>query len=225
VETHFNSGHRQRLREKFLQSGFDGFFDYEIIELLLTLTTPRKDCKKTAKAVLAHFKTLSQVLYASTDELQSLPGIGPSNVVALKLFHALSPRFSQEKMTPDTFFHAPEVVYEYLKNTIGFEKKEHFLVLCFDTKNKLISEEVSVGTLNASLVHPREVFKKAILSSASHVIVAHNHPSGDTEPSPEDIQTTQRLVEAGNIIGISVVDHLIISQNGFTSMKQSGMMR
>jgi len=116
------------------------------------------------------------------------------------------------------------MIFEYLREKIGKKKKEYFVILFFDTRNNLISDEISVGTLNASLVHPREVFNKAILKNASHVIVAHNHPSGDPTPSEDDIITTKRLIEAGKIIGISVVDHIIVSQNDFVSFKDKGII-
>lgn len=221
---HKGEGHRQRLRERFLHSGLDGFLDYEIIELLLTLGTPRKDCKQPAKEAIVKFKGLNGVLDATLEELQLIKGIGPSNALGIKLFQAISERYSKEKITADNVFNSPQLVFEYLREKIGKEKKEHFIILCFDTRNKLIADDVSIGTLNASLVHPREVFKKAILNNSSHVIVAHNHPSGDPKPSEDDILTTKRLVESGKILGISVVDHIIVSQGGFVSLKESGLI-
>lgn len=216
---HKGEGHRKRLREKFLESGLDGFHDYEIIELLLTLGTPRKDCKDPAKEAINKFKGLQNVLDASLDDLQQIKGIGPSNAFGIKLFQAISEKYSQEKLTSSVMFNSPQMIFEYLKERIGKEDKEHFVVMFFDTRNKLIVDEVSVGTLNASLVHPREVFSNAIAKHASHVVVAHNHPSGDAEPSEDDINTTRRLIEAGKIIGISVIDHIIVSKNNFISLK------
>jgi DNA repair protein RadC len=115
-------------------------------------------------------------------------------------------------------------VAEYLIEKIGKEPKEYFMIICLDTRNQLIIDEVSIGTLNASLVHPREVFKKAIANNSSHVIIAHNHPSGDPSPSQEDIITTKRLVEAGLILGIAVTDHVIVTQKGFVSMRERGLI-
>lgn len=220
---HIGDGHRKRLRERFLQSGLDGFLDYEIIELLLTLGTPRKDCKQTAKKAIEKFKGLSGVLDSTLEELQQIDGIGVSNAFGIKLFQAISERYAKEKLDPRILLDSPRLVFEYLKEKIGKEKKEHFVVLCLDTRNNLIIEDVSIGTLNASLVHPREVFKKAILNSSSYVILAHNHPSGDSSPSQEDIATTRRLVEAGKILGISVTDHIIIANNSFVSLKEIGI--
>lgn len=215
-------GHRKRLRERFLQSGLDGFLDYEIIELLLTLGTPRKDCKQIAKEAIAKFKGLTGVLNATIDELQQINGIGSSNAFGIKLFNEISKRYAKESISPASILDTPQLIFEYLKDKIGKEKKEHFTILCFDARNKIIDDIISIGTLNASLVHPREVFKKAILNNSSHVVVAHNHPSGDPTPSEEDVITTKRLIEAGKILGIAVIDHVIITQNNFLSLKAKG---
>lgn len=219
-----NNGHRQRLRERFLASGFDGFLDYEIVELLLALGTPRRDCKIQAKDAITKFKGLNGVLSASVVELEQVKGIGPSNSIGIQIFNALQERFKRESINSEAIFNTPDSIFDYLKVKIGNEKKEHFVIMYLDTKNKLITSEVSTGTLNASLVHPREVFSQAVLCHASHVIVAHNHPSGDPTPSGEDIATTKRLVEAGRILGISVVDHMIISSDKYSSLNKLGLI-
>jgi len=225
LKKHIGEGHRKRLRERFLQSGLDGFLDYEIIELLLTLGTPRKDCKQQAKESIIKFKGLTGVLDAPIEELQQVKGIGPSNAFGLKLFQAVSERYTKEKLSPNTILNSPQRVFDYLKEKIGKEKKEHFVLMCLDTRSNLIIEDVSIGILNASLVHPREMFKRAILNNSSHVIIAHNHPSGDPTPSEEDIETTRRLVEAGKILGIAVTDHIIIGKMNFVSLMQIGIIR
>ncbi|MDD2224832.1 MAG: DNA repair protein RadC [Candidatus Shapirobacteria bacterium] len=212
-----NTGHRARLRERFLKSGLDGFLDYEIIELLLTLGTPRKDCKQTAKEAIKTFKGLNGVLDSTLEELQKIRGIGSSNAFGIKLFQAISERYTKEKIDPKNLLDSPKKIFEFLREKIGKEKKEHFVILYFDTKNNLIFDEISIGILNASLVHPREVFSKAILNNASHIVIAHNHPSGDPTPSNEDINTTKRLIEAGKLLGISVVDHIIVTRNNYSS--------
>ncbi len=212
-------GHRKRLREKFLNSGLSGFHDYEIIELLLTLGTPRKDCKQIAKELLKTFYSIDAVLDAPIEKLMQIKGVGPSNVFGLKLSQAVSEIYQERKLENSFKLDSSESIYNYLKEKIGREEKEHFIILFFDTQNKLIVNRVSVGILNASLVHPREVFNKAISCNASHVVVAHNHPSGEHSPSEEDIIITKRLVEAGKIIGITLVDHIIISKNGYTSLR------
>lgn len=212
-----NSGHRGRLRERFLKSGLDGFLDYEIIELLLTLGTPRKDCKQSAKESIEKFKNLTSVLDSTIEDLQQIKGIGPSNAFGIKLFQAISERYSKEKIESKDLLDSPQKIFEFLREKIGKEKKEHFVILYFDTKSNLIFDEISIGTLNASLVHPREVFSKAIINNASHIVVAHNHPSGDSTPSNEDINTTKRLIESGRILGITVIDHIIVTKNNYSS--------
>ena len=217
-------GHRKRLREKFIESGFTGFLDYEVVELLLTLGTPRRDCKQPAKDAMIKFKSLPKILDSTAEELQQIKGIGPSNIFGIKLFHAIFERYSKEKIINKISLNSPKQIFEYLQQKIGREKKEHFVILYFDTKNNLIVDDISVGTLNASLIHPREVFNKAILNNASHIVLAHNHPSGDSTPSAEDISTTNRLVDAGKIIGITVIDHIIVTNNGYSSHKELSLL-
>jgi len=219
-----NNGHRKRLRERFLHYGFDGFLDYEIIELLLTFGTPMKDCKQMGKDVINKFKTLSGVINASPDELKQINGIGDTNSIYIKIIKEFNKRLSRETSSQNISLDSPEIIFNFLKERIGSEKKEYFTVIFIDSKNRLIIDDVSVGILNASLVHPREVFKKAILNNTSHVVIAHNHPSGDPNPSNEDIDTTKRLVEAGKILGISVIDHLIITESRFVSLKELNLI-
>lgn len=219
-----NLGHRSRLREKFLKSGLDGFLDYEVVEILLTLGTPRKDCKQSAKDAMVRFKNLASVLDASAEDLQQIKGIGPSNIFGIKLFHAISERYSKENIDSKILLDSPKKIFEFLKEKIGKESKEHFVILYFDTKNNLIFDEISIGTLNASLVHPREVFSKAISCHASHIVIAHNHPSGDVFPSIDDRGTTNRLKETGKIIGISIIDHIIVSNKKYYSFKENNLI-
>ena len=219
------NGHRRRLRERFLQGGLDGFLDYEIVELLLTLGTPRKDCKPVAKEATKKFDGLRGVLEAAPEELQQINGLGPHNIFGLKLFQALSMRYAKEKLPKKITFDSPQVVATFLQEKIGREKKEHFYILALDSGNNLVKmNNVSTGTLDASLVHPREVFKEAIQASAAKVIIAHNHPSGDTEPSKADLVITNRLVEAGKILGIAVVDHIIVTNNNFLSFNERKLL-
>ena len=176
---HKGIGHRKRLRERFLNCGFDGFADYEVIELLLSLNTPRKDCKPMAKEAVKRFGNVVGVLDASIEELMQINGIGPSNAIGVKIFQNILKVYAKEKINLKKELSTPQMLFEFLKEKIGKEKQEYFIILFFDTKNNLIEKNVSVGSLNASIVHPREVFNSASIRSASHVIVAHNHPSGD----------------------------------------------
>lgn len=217
-QEHSRIGHRKRLRNRFLQSGLDGFLDYETIELLLTLGTPRKDCKQIAKNAIKEFRGLRGVLDATLDDLQKIKGIGISNALGIKLFQEISELYSKIKIPSKISLNNPKEVADYLKEKIGREKKEHFVALLLDSHSCLISiNNISVGTLNSTLVHPREVFEPAIRQLAAKIILAHNHPSGDVKPSLEDIEVTNQMVEAGKIMGIEVLDHLIIG-DGFKSL-------
>lgn len=224
-EIHIGAGHRKRLRNRFLQSGLDGFLDYEIVELLLTLGTPRKDCKQMAKAAIKMFGGLHGVLDATLDDLQKIKGIGPHNAFGTKLFQAISEKYAREKMPKKISLTSPQAVVNYLKEKIGKEKKEHFVILALDSRNNLISiNNVSIGTLNSSLIHPREVFEPAVRYLAAQIIIAHNHPSGDPKPSKEDLEITQKLVASGKILGIEVVDHVIVTSKNYLSLHEGGFI-
>lgn len=225
TEKNKGEGHRKRLRERFLQGGLDGFLDYEIIELLLTLGTPRKDCKQQSKELIKKFKGLNGVLEASKEELQQITGIGPNNILGIKIFQELGKRSLKEKIPKKIALSSPQAVVDYLRAEIGREKKEYFLILSLDARSNLINiKTISIGSLDANIVHPREVFKKAIECSAASVILVHNHPSGEADPSEDDINITKRLSESGKILGIDVVDHIIITKSGFLSMKENKLI-
>ncbi len=218
-------GHRKRLRERFLQGGLAGFLDYEIVELLLTLGTPRKDCKFMARKVIKKFGGLLGALEATPEELQQIKGLGPHNIFGLKLFQELPTQYAKEKLPKKINFNSPQVVAAFLQEKIGREKKEHFYIFALDSRNNLVKmNNVSIGTLDTNLVHPREVFKEVIQASAAQVIIAHNHPSGNPEPSECDLVITNRLVEAGKILEIAVVDHIIVTSNNFLSFKERKLL-
>lgn len=218
-------GHRKRLRVRFLQSGLDGFLDYEIVELLLTLGTPRKDCKQLAKQAIKEFGGLRGVLDASLEDLQKINGIGPSNVFGIKLFQAVSERIAKEHLPEKIMLNSSKAVANFLQKSIGREKKEHFVLLSLDAHNCLIKiSNISIGSLNSNIVHPREVFKEAIQSFAAQIIIAHNHPSEDPEASPEDVALTRRLEEAAKIFGIELLDHIIVTKDKFYSLKEQNLM-
>ena len=141
------------------------------------------------------------------------------------LFQEISERLTKEEMSEKVLLNSSKAVADYLQKSIGLEKKEHFVMLSLDSRNNLIKiSKISVGSLNASVVHPREVFKEAIQSLAAQIIIAHNHPSGDPEASPEDIALTRRLGEAARIIGIELLDHVIVTGNGYTSLREQELM-
>ena len=224
-EEHKGAGHRERLRERFLQSGLDGFLDYEIVELLLTLGTPRKDCKQMAKAAVKEFGGLQGVLDASLDDLQRIKDIGRSNAFGIKLFQAVSERYAKEHIPQKITLDSSDAVARFLQESIGKKMKEYFVMFSLDVHNNLIKiTNISMGSLDASIVHPREVFKEAIQCSAAQIIFAHNHPSGDPRPSTADLEITQRLIEAGKILGIKVLNHVIVTKSEYFSFKDKGLI-
>ena len=224
-KTHKGAGHRGRLRDRFLTSGLDGFHDYEVIELLLTLATPRKDCKAAAKAALKRFKTLQGVLDASPQELCKVPGIGPVNLFGLKLIPAASRRYLQQKIAGRQILTHSQALFDYLNHTIRDKNEECFLAIYLDAKNRVIADEILFrGTVTASAVYPREVVRAALTHAAAAVIFAHNHPSGDPSPSPDDMAITRKLVEACALMGITVHEHLVVGREGYFSFADQGHM-
>jgi DNA repair protein RadC len=218
-------GHRKRLREKFLKSGIEGFHDYEIIELLLTLGTPRKDCKQQAKEAIERFKTLRGVLEAPPEELQKVKGIGPHNAFGIKLIQEVARAFLKEKLLDKAVCKSSKDVFDYLYHSLRDLTHEVFKVIFLNGKNQVIAiEDLFEGTLNTSPVYPREIMKAAIGHNALSLIFAHNHPSGSPEPSQIDKEVTEELVHAGNLMQIKVLDHIIIGDNMYFSFADEGLM-
>ena len=220
---HKGEGHRQRLRERFLTAGLNGFQDYEVIELLLTLGTPRKDCKDSAKEVLTRFKTLQGVLEASPKELCEVAGIGPRNLFGVKLIKAVADRYLEKKLISKDPINNSKELFDYLFHSIRDKNREFFKAIFLDSKNRVIATEtLSEGTLTASSVYPREVVHAALNHHAAALIFAHNHPSGDSKPSQDDVAITKQLVFAGRVMGIMVHEHIIIGNNQYFSFADQG---
>ncbi len=220
-----NLGHRRRLREKFLNGGLDGFLDYEIVELLLSLGTPRRDCKQQAKEALSRFKTLGGVLEASEERLQEIKGIGPHNVFGLRFVQEVSRCFLKFRMMSRPVCRCSQEVFDYLYHSLRGSKKEKFKVIFLDPKNQILEEKTVVeGTVNSSAVYPREIIKEALRYDASSLIFVHNHPSGDPEPSESDKQITRELVLATNVMQMKVLDHIIIGDNRYFSFADEGLI-
>ena len=220
---HKGEGHRERLRQRFLAAGLDGFLDYEVIELLLTLATPRKDCKEAAKHALKKFKTLQGVLEADPRELQDVPGIGPNNMLGIKLIKAVSERFLAKKVIGKRVIANSRDLCTYLNGAIRDKTRECFMAIFLDSKNRVIAmDTLFEGTLSASSVYPREVIRAALQHHAAALIFAHNHPSGEPQPSNEDLAVTRQLVFAGRLMGITVHEHLIIGENRYYSFADQG---
>nr|HID58407.1 JAB domain-containing protein [Desulfobacterales bacterium] len=220
---HTGEGHRRRLREKFLKSGLGGFHDYEVIELLLTLGTPRKDCKQQAKEALKRFKTFQGVIEAPVEELQKIKGIGPHNVFGIKFVQAVAERYLQKKLINREVISSSKDLFNYLYFSMRDKDRERFMVIFLNAQNRIIAvETLFEGTLTASSVYPREVVKVVLRHNAAAVVLVHNHPSGEPRPSNDDKVITRELVHACRTIGVLVHDHLIIGDNTYFSFADHG---
>jgi DNA repair protein RadC len=224
-ESEKTSGHRKRLRDKFISSGLAGFHDYEIIELLLSLGTPRKDCKQQAKEAIKKFKTLRGVLEAPPEELQQIEGIGPHSAFGIKLVQEVAREFLKEKIIDKPVYKSAQEIFDYLYHSMRDLKKELFKAVYLNSQNQIIEiEDLFEGTVNASSVSPREVVEKAIKNNAVSVIFVHNHPSGNPRPSESDRELTRDLVYALSIVRIRVLDHVIIGENRYFSFAGEGLI-
>lgn len=206
-----NTGHRQRLRDKFHDRGIDALTDSEVLELILTLGTPRRDCKKAARAALNKFGSLPEVLEASAAELQKVAGIGSSNSFALTFIQAVSRRFLKERLRDRHYLHSSREVADYLVHSMRDLKKEVFTVIFMDASHSIINTAtIAEGTLTTNTIYPRELVKMALEQHAAALVIAHNHPSGSLEPSADDINLTRHLFAACRLVNVNLLDHLII---------------
>jgi len=219
------AGHRKRLRERFIQGGLAGFHDYEVVELLLSLGTPRRDCKQQAKEAMKRFKTLRGVLSASPKELQQIPGIGPHSAFGIRLVQEVARAFLREGIADRPVYTSSREVFDYLYHSMRDLKKEVFKVIYLNAQHQIIeTADLFQGTVSGSFVPPREVMEGALERNATGLIFAHNHPSGSTEPSQSDRQLTRDLVYAGSIMQIRVLDHIIIGDNRYYSFAGEGLI-
>jgi len=215
---------QERPRERLAQQGADRLSNAELLALILGSGNQGESAVHMAERLLATFGDLRGLLSCTVSELQTISGIGPARASQLVAIVELSARLAAARQQQTTI-RQPGDVQALLMPRLQHKTQEEFVLLVLDTKNKVLAvEDVFRGSLNASIVHPREVFKKAISRSAAAIIVAHNHPSGDPTPSREDIEVTRRLVEAGKIIGIEVLDHVVFGDGKTVSMKEKGLV-
>ncbi|WP_040950136.1 RadC family protein [Gorillibacterium massiliense] len=215
----------ERPREKMLQRGAKSLSDAELLAILLRTGTVSESAVSVACRILKESGSLRNLVDMSTNQLMQVKGIGPAKALQIQAGIELGRRLARTSLEEKDFIRSPEDAARFLMEDMRYLQKEHFVCLFLNTKNRIIATEtLSIGSLNASIVHPREVFRAAIKCSSASIICVHNHPSGDPAPSPEDLQITARLVEAGELVGIEVLDHLILGDGRFISLKEKGYM-
>lgn len=225
-------GHRERVRKKFLENGFNGLEDYEVLELLLFYVIPRKDTKAIAKELIKKFKTLANVLKADTLELKTINGLGDVAITFLKMIGALPARIYKDELKNQKLIKDDknkitdkEVLLSFLRNKIGYEDVEKFYVVYLSSSNEVIAfEESSSGTLDRSSIYPREIYKRVIMENAKSIIIAHNHPSGNTCPSKCDIDITNEIAKGLKNFGALLLEHIIITRDSYFSFLEEGLI-
>jgi len=212
----------ERPRERLRACGADALASEELIALLLRTGARGQPALELARRLLARFGTLDELASAGDAELASLGGLGPAKIGTLRAAFELGTRRASTPLRPGVRLESPTQVFAHFGPRLRPLRQERFLALLLDSRHRLIREvEVSRGSLNQSLVHPREVFAPALREAAAAILVVHNHPSGDPEPSPEDREVTRRLFRAGELLGIRLLDHVVIGARGFQSLSQS----
>lgn len=215
----------ERPRERMLQHGAEALSNAELLAILLRTGTYSESAVGLAQRILSECGGLRSLVDMSREQLTQIKGIGDAKALQIQAGIELGRRLARSKLSDTVTIRSPKDVADLLSEELRYLQKEHFVCLFLNTKNHVIAQEtLSMGSLNASIVHPREVFRAAIKRGCASIVCVHNHPSGDPTPSPEDIGITQRLIEAGSIIGIEVLDHIIIGDQRFVSLKEEGYM-
>jgi len=218
-------GHRDRLRARFAQKGADSLADYELLELYLFRSIPRRDVKPIAKELIAKFGNFAEVIAAPIEQLTEIKGISEKVALDLKILRAAATKLGQESILGRPILSSWSALLDYCRSAMQFEATEQFRVLFLDRKNRLIADEVlGQGTVDRAPVYPREILKRALAHESTAIILTHNHPSGDPTPSQSDIDITKEIVQACKPIRVAVHDHLIIGRNDIVSFKTLGLM-
>ncbi len=219
VQAHYH-GHRDRLRQRFVEAGPTALQDYELLELVLFRLLPRRDTKPIAKALLKRFGSFSEVLSAPPQLLEEIDGLGPTAVTDLKVILAAAQLFARDQVPDRPVLGSWKSLIDYCHAQMAYETREQFRILFLDKKNKLIADEVQqIGTVDHTPVYPREVIRRTLELSATAIILVHNHPSGDPSPSSADVQMTKSIADIARPLGITVHDHIIIGKSGHASLK------
>ncbi|ANU07740.1 RadC family protein [Paraurantiacibacter namhicola] len=220
-----HTGHRARLRERLLSGGAEALADYEVLEYLLFAGNPRGDTKPAANALLERFGSLAGVLNADAGALQDVSGVGEAAAGALKATALAARRMARSQVQQKPVLGSWQALLDYLAIDMAHLTVERVRVLYLDTRNRLIRDHhLGDGSIDEAAIHPREVVKTALEVGATAMILVHNHPSGNPEPSRADIQVTQRIADAGRLLGISVHDHVIVGREGHVSLKAKGLI-
>ncbi len=213
----------ERPRERLLRFGVEALSAQELLALILGRGTRGESVMLTSQRLLSRFGDLQGMAGSSVEELSTVRGIGLAKATQLKAAFELGRRLDSYPVKEKRAIRSPEDALQEVKAKLKGKKKEHFLTILLDTRNQVIGiAPISVGSLDSSVVHPREVFREALAASAASVIFVHNHPSGDPSPSEDDIKLTQRLVEAGKIMGVEVLDHVVVADSAYASLKGMG---
>jgi DNA repair protein RadC len=227
VDYPHHHGHRQRLRERFIQHGLAGFADYEVVELLLTLAIPRSDVKQPAKALIARFGNLRGILDAPLEELQAVKGIGTVAPIALRILREAASLYLQQVAEQRDSFADPDLLTHFWRTKIGSLPHEVFEVGYLDTGYHLLRDGVETleeGTVDRAAVYPRRVIEAALRRGAATLVFVHNHPNGDVQPTEQDKVLTRALVLAAATVQMKVFDHLIVSPDNVFSFRQEGLL-
>jgi DNA repair protein RadC len=225
IEASTNEGHRERLRERFLNAGPDAVADYELLEMLLYRAIKRGDTKPTAKALIARFGSFAEVLGAPINLLTEVNGVGEAVATELKLIHAAAQRMTKGEVAKKTVLSSWKAILDYCHVAMAYAEREQFRILFLDKKNQLIADEVQQeGTVDHTPVYTREVMKRALELSATAIILVHNHPSGDPTPSMADVDMTKKIISAGEKLNVIIHDHIIIGRNGHTSLRSAQLI-
>jgi DNA repair protein RadC len=216
-------GHRERLRERFILGGADALPDYELLELALFRSLPRRDVKPIAKRLIARFGSFAEAIAAPVERLVEVVGVGESTAVDIRILAAVGQRMAKGAVARREVLSSWTSVIEYCRTTMAFAGREEFRILFLDKRNQLIADEVQQrGTVDHTPVYPREIMRRALELSATAIILVHNHPSGDPTPSQADIRMTQDIVAIGRPLGVLVHDHVIVGRQGHASLKGLG---
>ena len=221
------TGHRQRLRERFLKSGLSGLADYEVVELLLMLAIPRGDVKQPAKALIKRFKNLRGILDAPAEELQATSGIGKVTPIALQIIRAAATLYLQQGCEERDSFADPSHLHDFWRMRLGTLKTEVFEVAYLDTAYRLLRdgvERLEEGTIDRATVYPRRVIEASLKREAAVIVLAHNHPNGQALPSKQDKILTRAIVLAAETVQLRVLDHLIVSAQEIFSFRREGLL-